>query len=159
MIVLRCINPCDDDELFYSYSLPQGCNHRGWRYGAPPIFRLASICQISVVLVNVVLLIKPKDSPICQQIGLDRSLFVEKLGLCTSPINFFSFTPTLPLSAEGREQSLPVPPMWQVLLQMNHAILLYTAHFKSQQVAAVFGFPRKRSAFHMLDFISELILT
>ena len=44
----------------------------------------------TIVLVNVALLIKLKESPLCQQIGLKRNLFVGKLGLCTPPLIFFS---------------------------------------------------------------------
>ena len=42
------------------------------------------------MLVNVALVITLKDSPICPQIGLQGSLFVGKLGLCTPSSIFFS---------------------------------------------------------------------
>ena len=44
------------------------------------------------MLVNVILLIKLKENPICWKIGLERSPFVRKLGSCTQPTIFISFT-------------------------------------------------------------------
>ena len=40
---------------------------------------------MSLVLVNVALLIELEESPLFGQIGLERSLFVGNLGLCTPP--------------------------------------------------------------------------
>ena len=45
-----------------------------------PICSLHHICQVSIVLVNFVLLIKLEESPIFRSIGLTRSLFVSKFG-------------------------------------------------------------------------------
>ena len=40
-------------------------------------------CRIAVKVLDVILLMKHKESSIYQQIGLERSLFAGKLGLCT----------------------------------------------------------------------------
>ena len=45
------------------------------------------------MLINVVFLIKLKDSPICQQIGLEWSLFFDRLRLYTQATIFFTFAP------------------------------------------------------------------
>jgi len=44
-----------------------------------------------IVLVNVVLLITLKETPICWRIGPQPNLFVSKSGLCTPPKIFVSF--------------------------------------------------------------------
>ena len=46
---------------------------------------------IWLVLVNIKLLIKLKEIPLCLQITLEQSLFVSKLGLCTPLRVFLSF--------------------------------------------------------------------
>ena len=51
------------------------------------------IYRTSIVLINVLLLIKLQGNPICGQIGFKRSLFAGKLGLCSSPTVFVSFAP------------------------------------------------------------------
>ena len=43
------------------------------------------------MVVDVILLKKLKESPICRQIGLERSMSVGKLRLCTPPTIFVCF--------------------------------------------------------------------
>ena len=45
------------------------------------------------MLINVVLLVKSEESPIGLQIGLEQSLFIARVVLCTPPTIFLSFTP------------------------------------------------------------------
>ena len=75
------------------YTLRAGCSHRGYEGAAPPIFSLwAHLPNLNRVYQRC-LPTKLKGSPICRQIGLERSLFVGKFGLCTPPTIFFSFAP------------------------------------------------------------------
>ena len=76
----------------------QGRGHKGCAgEGVPHPQYLACrhIRQISTVFVNVVLLIKLKGSPICRQIGLERSLFIGILGLCTPLTICLAFAPVV----------------------------------------------------------------
>ena len=57
----------------------------------PQYLAFQLIQYTSIVFMNVVLLIKDKESPICQQTRLQRGLSVGKLGLCTPPTISFSF--------------------------------------------------------------------
>ena len=71
----------------------QGCSHKGVEVLYPfQCLACWHICCISLVLANVVLLIELVESALCQQIWLELSLFVGKLGLCTQPTIFFTFT-------------------------------------------------------------------
>ena len=56
-----------------------------------PYFACQYICQLSIVLINVIWPMKLRESFICLQIGLKRNLFVDELGLCTPPTIFVSF--------------------------------------------------------------------
>ena len=51
------------------------------------------ICRKSIVVINIVLLVKCMKIPIFLQFGLVQNLFIKRLGLCTPPIIFLSFTP------------------------------------------------------------------
>ena len=53
---------------------------RGARVPHPQYLACQHICRKSKVLVNVSLLTELKESLICRQIGIERSLFVGKLG-------------------------------------------------------------------------------
>jgi len=59
--------------------------------GVAPLFHREVFT--SMVLANVVLFIKLKERSIYQHTGLERSLFVGKLGFCIPPTIFFSFAP------------------------------------------------------------------
>jgi len=61
--------------------------------GTPLHLACLHICCISLVLDNTVLPTKLKESPICQQIWFQSSLFVSKLGVCTPSTIVCSFTP------------------------------------------------------------------
>ena len=70
----------------------RGCGGTGVPY-CPQCLDCRHICRILIALVIFVLLIKLKESPLCLQIGLQRSLFVGKSWLCNLSIIFFSFAP------------------------------------------------------------------
>ena len=71
-----------------AYTLPvcilkiHGRAHRGGAEGAavPQYLACQHICRISIVRINLVLMTKLKESPICRQLGLECNLFVGKLG-------------------------------------------------------------------------------
>ena len=60
------------------------------------------IYNISAVLVNIVVLIRLNESPLCHQVVLQQTMFVSKLGLCNPPIIFSSFASTCPLCTTSR---------------------------------------------------------
>jgi len=49
---------------------------------------------------NVELLTQFKESPVCRQIGLERCLFVGKLGLCNPQKIVLRFAPALKITVE-----------------------------------------------------------
>ena len=82
------------------------------------------------MLVYVALLTKLKEGPICRQIGLERDLFVGKLGLCTPPTIFVSFAPV-------EVHFLNRFPLAEVLLTNAYIVSLWCGH--SQFSKAIFS--------------------
>lgn len=118
VFLLQCI--INYDLKLWSRVQPQeGCG------GFPHPEQLACqhIYRISIVLVNILLLLKLKEGPICRQTGLERSQFVGKLGLCTPPINLYCFTPGCCCCAGPICWLPPTSPIF--CLQYIHICVLY----------------------------------
>ena len=71
----------------------QGCSHWGWGYRTSKYMACLHTFPILIVLVNVVLLVILKESPIYWEIGLERSLFDSKLRLRSLTKILFSLAP------------------------------------------------------------------